>query len=319
VNLEGIHHVTCITGDAPRNLDFYTRVLGLRLVKKTVNQDDPTIYHLFYADEQGSPGADLTFFEYPGARPGRAGNGMVHRVAWRVASEGAIDFWERRLAAEGVDAEHGPGRILFADPEGLAHELLVSDAPDEPLVAEHPEIPFEVALQGFAGVRAYADEPGQSRAFLEEALRFEPLGGGEVWEVRGAARGGFYAYDAPPAEPGRPGAGTVHHVAFSSPMDEHEAWRARVAEAGRMPTPVVDRFWFRSVYFREPSGVLFEIATVGPGFAVDEDPEHLGETLILPPAFEHLRRKVEPLLTPLPNPREGWARTPPLIRPGAGA
>src|SRR5512147_1575092 len=123
MKLEGIHHVTCITADAPGNVDFYVRVLGLRLVKKTVNQDDPTVYHLFYADEQGSPGADITFFEYPGARPGRHGAGMVHTVVWRVASEDAVDFWERRLAAEGVSTERSPGRLRFSDPEGIGIEL----------------------------------------------------------------------------------------------------------------------------------------------------------------------------------------------------
>src|SRR5690348_4034615 len=156
MKLHGVHHVTAITGDAPRNVDFYARVLGLRLVKKTVNQDDPTVYHLFYADEHGSPGADITFFEYPGARRGRAGDGMVHRVVWRVASEDAIEFWEDRLAREGIAPTRSPGRLVFADPEGLAHELAVVEAPDEPLVAEHPEIPREHALQGFLGVRAFS-------------------------------------------------------------------------------------------------------------------------------------------------------------------
>jgi glyoxalase family protein len=306
MKLEGIHHVTCITGDARRNLDFHTRVLGLRLVKKTVNQDDPTVYHLFYADEQGSPGSDLTFFEYPGATPGRAGAGMVHRIVWRVASGEAIAFWTDRLAAEGIVVDPVEGRHRFDDPEGLGHELAVVETTDEPLVAEHPEIPFELALQGFDGVRAYAADPEASRSLLEDAHAFEQASDA-TWEVRGEQRGGFYAYDAPPEERGRPGGGTVHHVAFASLMDEHEGWRRRAAEAGRSPTPVIDRFWFRSIYFREPSGVLFEIATVGPGFAVDEDAAHLGEALILPPAFEHLRAKVEPLLTPLPDPRP-WAR-----------
>jgi glyoxalase family protein len=278
-------------------------VLGLRLVKKTVNQDDPTVYHLFYADEAGSPGADITFFEYPGARRGRPGEGMVHTVTWRVASEEALDFWERRLSAAGAEPQRSPGRLRFSDPEGLGLELAVVETTDVPLVAEHPEIPAGLALQGFDGVRAFASDAGRSRTLLEEALGFEPAGAAE-WLVRGAGRGGTYAYDEPPASGrGVPGAGTVHHVAWSSTMDEHEAWRARVAAAGLHPTPVIDRFWFRSVYFREPSGVLFELATLGPGFSVDEDPEHLGEALILPPAFEHLRDQVERVLTPLESPR----------------
>jgi glyoxalase family protein len=308
MKLEGIHHITLITGDAPRNVDFYTRVLGLRLVKKTVNQDDPTVYHLFYADERGSAGADITFFEYPGARRGRAGAGMVHRITWRVESTEALDFWEERLRGEGVSGlEREDGRLRFEDPEAMGLELAVVETDDEPLVAEHPEIPSELALQGFDSVRAYASSPEASRRFLEEGLAFEPRGEAE-WEVRGDQRGGVYAYDPPPAERGIGGAGTVHHVAWASPREDHEEWRRRAAEAGATPTPIIDRFYFRSVYFREPSGVLFEIATLGPGFATDEPLEHLGERLSLPPDFEHLRERLEPVLTPLPNPREAWTR-----------
>ena len=301
MKLNGIHHITAITGDAPRNLDFYAGVLGLRLVKKTVNQDDPTVYHLFYADERGSAGSDITFFEYPGALPGRAGAGMVHTVVFRVASEEALDFWAERLGAEGIEVDREPGTLRFTDPEGLALELEVVDTSDEPLVAEDPEIPREHALQGFHAVRAYARDPEQSRPFLEGPLGFEPEG--DAWEVRGETRGGFYAYDEPPAENGRPGGGTIHHVAFATKMEEHDAWQQRIAESGAHPTPVIDRFYFKSIYFREPSGVLFELATMGPGFATDEDAEHLGERLSLPPNFEHLRAEVEPLLTPLPDPR----------------
>jgi glyoxalase family protein len=302
MRFEGIHHITCITADAPGNVDFYVRVLGLRLVKKSVNQDDPTVYHLFYADEKGSAGSDLTFFEYPNAPPGRAGTGMVHRVVFRLGSEQALDFWEERLATEGVSAERDDNALRFDDPEGLALELAVVETDDEPLIAEHPEIPAELALQGFDGVRAYAD-PAPSKQFLEDTLSFSPTGDG-VWEVRGAKRGSWYAYDDPPVEAGIQGAGTVHHVAWASPAEEHEAWQERVAASGAHPTPIIDRFYFRSVYFREPSGVLFEIATLGPGFTVDEPLESLGEKLSLPPDYEHVRERVEPLLTPLPNPRE---------------
>ena len=301
MRLDGIHHVTCITGDAPANVDFYTRVLGLRLVKKSVNQDDPTVYHLFYADEDGSAGSDITFFEYPNARPGRAGAGMVHTVVWRVASPEALEFWADRLGAEGHLVEPDGDSLRFANPEGLRHELVVSRVADEPLVAHHPEIPREHALQGFEGVRAYG-EP--SREFLG-ALGFEQSA--DSWETRDASRGGWIEYADAPEEPGVGGGGTVHHVAWASTLDDHEAWRQRVIDAGGQPTPVIDRFWFRSIYFREPAGVLFEIATLGPGFTTDEEPEHLGEKLILPPAFEHLRERVEPLLTPLPDPRADWA------------
>ena len=292
MKLEGVHHVTAITGNAPGNVDFYAGTLGLRLVKKTVNQDDPTVYHLFYADERGSAGSDITFFEYPDSPPGRAGAGMVHRVAFRVASEQSLDFWQDRVGGERSD-----GSLVFDDPEGLTLELLVDDSGDEPLVANHPEIPEEHALRGFAGVRAYTRDPEQSRPFLEGTLGFEP-----GFVARGDRRSGFYVYDRAEAR-GVQGAGTVHHVAWASEQADEEAWRAAVERAGLRPTPVIDRFYFKSVYFREPSGVLFEIATLGPGFAVDEDPEHLGERLSLPPDFEHLRDRVEPVLTPLPNPR----------------
>ena len=302
MRLEGVHHITLITGDAPRNVDFYARVLGLRLVKKTVNQDDPTVYHLFYADEKGSAGSDITFFEYPGARRGTAGPGMIHTITWRVGSEAALDFWEQRLAGAAESVMREDRRLRFEDPEGVGLELAVVETKDEPLVAKHPEVPEEHALQGFDGVRAYAIDPERSRKLLEETLAFEPRGD-NLWEARGERRGGLYAYDPAPAGRGVPGAGTVHHVAWASTMDEHEAWRQRVAEAGLHPTPVIDRFYFKSVYFREPNGILFELATLGPGFAVDEDPEHLGERLSLPPDFEHLRERIEPVLTPLPNPR----------------
>jgi glyoxalase family protein len=303
MRLEGIHHVTAITGDAPVNVDFYARVLGLRLVKKTVNQDDPTVYHLFYADERGSAGADITFFEYPGARRGRAGAGMVHRVVWRVASEQALDFWDERLRAEGASPRRSEGSIRLADPEGLELELIVEDVPDERLVAAHPEVPREHALLGFAGVRAFASDPEAGRPLLEQTLGFRSRGD-DAWEVRGESRGGFYLYDEPPAERGIGGAGTVHHVAWATTMDEHDAWRERVAQAGARPTPVIDRFYFRSVYFREPSGVLFELATIGPGFTADEPFETLGEGLSLPPDYEHLRDRLQQVLTPLPSPRE---------------
>jgi len=300
MKLDGIHHVTCITGDAPRNVDFYTRVLGLRMVKKTVNQDDPTVYHLFYADEKGSPGSDITFFEYPGVRRGQAGGGMIHTVRWRVGSADALGFWEQRLAPETTGVERAESTLAFEDPEGLRHELAVVETSDEPLVADHPEIPAELALQGFDGVRAYALRADASRTVLEDVLGFERAGDG--WEARGPSRGGLYAYDDPPAERGVGGAGTVHHIAWSSSLDDHEGWHERVTGAGLYPSPIIDRFWFRSIYFREPNGVLFEIATLGPGFAVDEDPEHLGESLVLPPAFEHLRDRIEPILTPLEAP-----------------
>jgi glyoxalase family protein len=300
MKLEGIHHITAITEDAQRNVDFYAGVLGMRLVKKTVNQDSPTVYHLFFADEGGDPGSDLTFFEYPGAPRGRAGAGMVHRVVWRVASADSLDFWAERLAANGVESKREGDALHFSDPEGLDHELLVVSVPDAPLIAEHPEIPAELALQGFHAVRAYSAAPDASSGLLE-ALEFEQVDG--AWEARGEVRGGRYLYDSPPAERGMQGAGSVHHVAWASLPEEHMEWRRKAIAGGAQPTPEIDRFYFKSIYFREPSGVLFEIATMGPGFTVDEPLESLGEKLSLPPDFEHLRAEVEPNLRPVHNPR----------------
>jgi glyoxalase family protein len=300
VKLEGIHHITAITEDAQRNVDFYAGTMGLRLVKKTVNQDNPTVYHLFFADEKGSAGSDLTFFEYPGVPRGRAGVGMVHRIVWRVGSEDSLSFWAERLAANGVESERAGSSLVFTDPEGLEHELAVVETGDEPLIADHPEVPGELALQGFHAVRAYSAAPDTSRGLLE-ALEFEPAG--EGWEARGEKRGGRYFYDEPPGERGLQGAGSVHHVAWASSVEEHAEWRQKAIAAGAQPTPVIDRFYFRSIYFREPSGVLFEIATLGPGFTVDEPLEHLGEKLSLPPDYEHLRAEVEPNLRPVANPR----------------
>jgi glyoxalase family protein len=302
MKIEGIHHVTCITGDAPRNVDFYVRVLGLRMVKKTVNQDDPTVYHLFYADENGSAGSDITFFEYPGAPRGRAGDGMIHTTVFRVGSEAALDFWAERLGAEDAPVQRDGTSLRFEDPEGLGLELMVTDAPDAPLTADHPDIPEEHRIQGFEGVRAYSSAPQNSRPLLEEGLGFES-GTDDTWTAVGDERRGWVTYDPPPAQRGLSGAGTVHHVAWASTMDDHEAWRERVKEVGMHPTPVIDRFWFLSVYFREPSGVLFEIATLGPGFTTDEPLETLGQKLTLPPKFERFRDQLEQSLTPLPDVR----------------
>jgi glyoxalase family protein len=303
MKLEGIHHITAITAEAQRNVDFYAGLLGLRLVKKSVNQDQTSVYHLFYADEVGDAGSDITFFEYPGLPRGRAGAGMVHRIVWRVADTEALDFWQSRL----TDAGHDPVRLdtalRFEDFEGLEHELEVVETSDEPLIAHHPEIPPELALQGFHAVRTYTIDPERSRNLLERTLGFERQPDGTSYEVRGERRGGYYFYDAAPDARALQGAGTVHHVAWSSPLEEHDAWQQRVTAAGAHATPVIDRYYFRSVYFREPSGVLFEIASLGPGFTVDEPVEQLGEKLSLTPQFEHLREQIEPTLTPLRNPR----------------
>jgi glyoxalase family protein len=298
MKLEGVHHVTAITGDARANVDFYTRVMGMRLVKKTVNQDDPTVYHLFYGDEEGAPGYDLTFFEYPGARRGRAGDGMVHTVVFRVGATAALDFWGERLKAEGIATVRGADRLAFEDPEGLGLELRVEDVPDAPLVAEADDIPAEHAIQGFAGVRAYASYPDRSRAILERPLSMEHADGTR-WDARGHLRGGFIEYEQPPLDRGVPGGGTVHHVAWAIPLGAEQQWLQRVTEAGTQTSGLIDRFYFRSIYFREPSGILFELATMGPGFTVDEDAATLGESVALPPFLEPLRERIEAALTPL--------------------
>jgi glyoxalase family protein len=300
--LEGLHHVTAITGDAPRNVDFYARVLGLRLVKKTVNFDQPDVYHLYFGDERGTPGSILTFFEFPGAAPGRAGDGMVHTVQWRVASDDAIVFWESRLGAEGVATQRDGAALAFADFEGLRHELIAAAVGDAPLAARAPDVPAEHALLGFHGVRAYAARPDASAPLLE-ALGFSHDGGAE-WTLRGDERRALLRYDQPPAGRGATSAGTVHHVAWSAADDaELTAMRAQAVGAGAHATQIIDRQYFHSVYFREPSGVLFELASRDIGFEYDEPLESLGEALKLPPQYEARRDQLERALTPLGNPR----------------
>jgi len=309
MRLDGIHHISAITGDATQNVDFYTRVLGLRLTAKTVNQDDPGVYHLFYGDEQARPGADLTFFEYPGAVPGRPGAGMAHRIVSRVGSPAAIEFWATRLQAEGRDiafAEDG-ATLRFADPEGLEHEVVVAETSDPPLVAEHPDVPPEHALQGFEGVRAYSRDPATSAAMLERLMGARRIGDEDRWELRGPSRGGWIAFDPAPAERGRQSAGVVHHVAFGTTDADLPSWISRLDEARVPNSGYVDRHYFHSLYFREPSGVLYELATAEPGFTVDGPVEELGTRLILPPFLEPRRDEIAARLTPLPDLRGGWA------------
>jgi glyoxalase family protein len=244
--------------------------------------------------------------------PGRAGAGMVHRIVWRVAGDDAFGFWAERLASRGYESSRLQDSLVFDDPEGLTHELRVVETTDKPLIAEHPEIPAELALQGFHAVRAYAAEPERSRGLLEDTLGFTPIPHGPAqtaaYEVRGEDRGGFYLYDPPPEERPLQGAGSVHHVAWATHPEDQEAWHELVLASGARATPIIDRFYFRSIYFREPSGVLFELATIGPGFTVDEPLEELGEKLSLTPQYEHLRDRIEPTLTPLTNPRDAWAK-----------
>ncbi|MGK2954846.1 MAG: VOC family protein [Solirubrobacterales bacterium] len=303
LRLEGVHHISCITGDAPGNVEFYAGLLGMRMVKKTVNQDDPSVYHLFYGDEKGSPGFDLTFFEYPGARPGRAGAGMVHRILFRLPSVEALAFWKERLEAAGIETELGGESLRFSDPEGLDLEFFVYQGDEPALVSRHKEIPAEFAILGFQGVRVYSGNQDFTEEVLGDVLGFEKLGDG-LWERAGEERSSTYQLDPPPDERGIPGAGTVHHIAWASPLDQHDAWQEMVTSSGLQATPVIDRFYFRAIYFREPGGVLFELATIGPGFTTDEEADHLGEKLSLPPDFESVREHAEATLTPLPDIRQ---------------
>ena len=300
MKLEGLHHITMITGDAQANVDFYAGVLGLRLVKKTVNFDQPDAYHLYFGDETGAPGSILTWFEFPGAARGRAGAGMIHVLQLGVASEAALDFWAERLGAAGYDTVRGERSLRFEDYDGLALELVIADNP--PLRAAHPEIPAEFAITGLEGARAYSEYAPIEESVLTSVLGFVYEGDGE-YRLEGDERRFRWAYDPAPVYGGRQGAGSVHHIAWASRDEDHLAWQERVREAGGYATDVRDRDYFKSVYFREPRGVLFEIATLSPGFAVDEDPAHLGEELRLPAQHEHLRAQLERVLTPVRNPR----------------
>jgi glyoxalase family protein len=302
MKLEGLHHITMITGDARRNVEFYADVLGLRMVKKTVNFDAPEAYHLYFGDEQGSPGSILTWFEFAGVQPGRAGAGMIHTIQLGVASEESLDFWAERLAGKGYAGERGERSLGFEDYDGLAFELVVADDGNPPLPAEHPEVPAEHAILGVEGARAYAGRGLEAdRELLTETLGFTEVGEGE-YRLDGEERHFHWGYDEP-AQRGLQGAGTVHHIAWHSRDDDHVAWQQRTRAASMRVTPVIDRDYFLSIYFRQPQGVLFEIATTSPGFAVDEDREHLGEELRLPTQHEHLRPVLERTLTPLASPR----------------
>ena len=301
MKLDGMHHLTMITGDAPGNVAFYADVLGLRLVKKTVNFDAPEAYHLYFGDEQGSPGSILTWFEFAGARRGRAGRGMIHTIQLGVPTAASLDFWADRLAKKGYASTRTEHGLTFEDPDGLGLELVVADG-NPPLRAVHPDVPADHAIVGVEGARAYIGRGIEAdRALLTDTLGFTETGDG-AYRLDGDTRHFHWSYDET-TDGGIQGAGTVHHIAWHSRDEDHVAWQQRVAEAGMHVTPVIDRDYFLSIYFRQPQGILFEIATTSPGFAVDEAPEHLGEELRLPTQHEHLRPQLERYLTPLTNPR----------------
>ena len=316
MELDGPHHVTMITADVRRNVEFYAGLLGLRLVKKTVNFDEPDTYHLYFGDERGSPGSILTWFEFPRSAPGRAGAGMIHLLELGVPSAESLGFWEERARAAGHAATLAGSSLRLEDPDGLALALVPSAAGNEPLRAEHPEIPPDHAIAGLEAARAYAPAriPPVRDALLTRTLGFRREDGERAYELDGSQRRFSWSYDPAPEARGLLGAGSVHHIAWACPDEDQVQWRARLLEAGSAVTDVIDREYFTSIYFREPLGVLFEIATRSPGFAVDEAPGHLGEELRLPARYERLRGSLEEILTPIENPRAARSTSPPAAR-----
>lgn len=319
-SVHGIHHVTAIAGDPQENLDFYTGVLGLRLVKRSVNQDAPETYHLFYADGEGRPGTDLTFFPWPEMRRAKGGAGHAAEVGFAVA-EGSLSYWTERLEGAGV-AVAAPGRrfgdrvVAFRDPHGLA--LSITEAADPLATApwSASPVPERHRLRGFSSVRLLERDLDATARFLTGVLGFEavdPPEGDGSWHRFEAGDGGpgrrVEVREDPDAPLGAWGTGGVHHVAFRVADDAAQGTLGEaVRAAGVGTTPVIDRFWFRSVYFKEPGGVLLELATEGPGFTVDEDPEHLGERLVLPPWLEPDRERIEAALPALTVPRSAEDR-----------
>ena len=300
--------VSAISGDAQTNLDFYTGVMGLRLVKRSINQDVPDTYHLFYADAEGHPGTDLTFFPWPDMHPGRQGTGLTVEVGFAVP-EGSLGFWAERLASMGVAVE-GPERrfgetaLRLRDPHGLELTLTETSEPRELTPWLQGPVPEQHQIRGFHAARLWERDLATTARFLGDALGFEAFGEDTGWHRFGVDGGGSGKWlevrEIPGGRLGSWGTGAVHHVAFRVADEEEQLGvRQRITEAGSQPTPVIDRFWFKSVYFKEPGGALFEVATEEPGFTVDEDLEHLGERLILPPWFESERQEIEAALPPL--------------------
>ncbi len=310
--VHGLHHVTAIAGDPQANLDFYVGVLGLRLVKKSVNQDVPDTYHLFYADAAGSPGTDLTFFPWPDMGPARLGVGFTVEVPFAIP-RGSLGYWQRRLETAGVrcdalETRFGETTLPFADPHGLRLALVEIGAERQFTPWAGSPVPAECQLRGMHAVRLWERDLRATEALLTRVLGFEPMGEAAGWHRYGVDGGGsgqiVELREVPNERRGAWGTGGVHHVAWRvRDSDEELAVRAAVEAAGLQPTPQIDRFWFRSVYFKEPGGALFELATDGPGFDRDEDPARLGEQLVLAPWLEPQRAEIEAALQPLRAPR----------------
>jgi glyoxalase family protein len=310
-SVHGIHHVTCIAGDPQENVDFYVGVLGLRLVKKSVNQDVPDTYHLFYADGAGTPGTDITFFPWPDMAPVQPGIGLAMEVVFAVPP-GSLDYWRERLAAHRVSVDmaeprFGEPALRFRDPHGLPLAL-VGTTRERPFMPwARSAVPAEHQLRGMDAVRLWEGDLNDTAALLTGVMGFSRLGEDDGWVRFGLGDGAggtlVEVREMPEEHRGRWGTGGVHHVAWRvQDGDEQMALREAVEAAGRRPTPVIDRFWFASVYFLEPGGVLFELATDGPGFERDEDADKLGERLILPPWLEGRRGLIEHALPPIATP-----------------
>jgi glyoxalase family protein len=318
IEIPGIHHVTAISGDASGNVRFYTQALGLRRVKKTVNQDDLKAYHLFYGDETGSPGTEVTFFDWPHNPPTVPGAGTIAPVALRVPGADALVWWEQRLDDLGV--AHGPieerdghGVLALTDPEGQQLELVDDGGAPGGRPWARSTVPADRAITGVHDVTITSADPDGTAALLTRLLGFRPAGASELADGSGTVTVFEMGEGGPGAQVrviaprrtllGQPGIGGVHHVAYRTPNDEeHREWHERIARAGVSVTPVIDRYYFRSIYFREPGGALFEIATDGPGFASDEPVDTLGERLALPPFLEPRRAEIEAGLRPIEVP-----------------
>jgi glyoxalase family protein len=301
-DITGLHHVTAISGDAQENLDFYSGILGMRLVKRSVNQDSPGTYHLFYADAEGHPGSDLTFFPWPEMAPAHPGYGLTMDVSLAVPT-GSLHYWSERLQRYGVttserEMRRGSRVLPLTDAHGMTVSLAETSDPRDFTPWEQSPVPIERQILGLHSVRLWERDLALTSSFLTGVMGFTPLGEENGWSGFALAGGGSGRFleicEVPTTGRGNWGVGGIHHVAWRVPNDATQlAVRERVEQANRRPTEVIDRFWFKSVYFLEPGGVLFELATDGPGFAVDEDPAALGERLVLPPWLEEYRVSIE--------------------------
>jgi glyoxalase family protein len=311
MNVHGIHHVTAIAGDPQENLDFYVGVLGMRLVKKSVNQDVTDTYHLFYADGVGTPGSDITFFPWSKLPPARLGTGLAVQVSFAIP-RGSIPYWQKRLTQHNVkfgpvETRFGEQVLPFHDPHGLELALVETDIPERFVVWQDSPVPAEHQIRGMNSVRLWERRLASTERLLTEYMGFEFIGEENGWRrfgVEDKSSGKLIdLQEHPNRSHGEWGTGGIHHVAWrTTDVDEELALRENIARTGLQPTPLIDRFWFKSVYFREPGGTLFELATDGPGFDRDEDMKHLGEQLILPPWLEEQRQEIEAVLPPLTLP-----------------